>query len=72
MLFTTTTCPNCRMAKDFLDQANKTYSVVVSDKDRETAKAFAIRQAPTLVVQKGDDVEKIVGLSEIRRYLESK
>ena len=72
MLFTTTTCPNCRMAKDFLDQANKNYSVVVSDKEKETAKAFAIRQAPTLVVQKGDDVEKIVGLSEIRRYLESK
>ena len=72
ILFTTTTCPNCRMAKDFLDQANKQYSVVVSDQDKETAKSYAIRQAPTLVVDRGDDFEKIVGVSEIRRYLESK
>ena len=70
MLFTTTTCPNCRMAKDFLDQAKKQYSVVVSDQDRETAKAYTIRQAPTLVVQRGEEFDKIVGLSEIRRYLE--
>ncbi len=72
ILFTTTTCPNCRMAKDFLDQASKEYSVVVSDQDKETAKSYTIRQAPTLVVDRGDDFEKIVGLSEIRRYLESK
>ena len=72
ILFTTTTCPNCRMAKDFLDQASKQYSVVVSDQDKETAKSYTIRQAPTLVVDRGDDFEKIVGLSEIRRYLESK
>ena len=72
ILFTTTTCPNCRMAKDFLDQASKQYKVVVSDQDKETAKSYTIRQAPTLVVEKGDDFEKIVGLSEIRRYLESK
>ena len=70
ILFTTTTCPNCRMAKDFLDQANKQYSVVVSDQDKETAKSYTIRQAPTLVVDRGDDFEKIVGVSEIRRYLE--
>ncbi len=70
ILFTTTTCPNCRMAKDFLDQANKQYSVVVSEQDKETAKSYTIRQAPTLVVDRGDDFEKIVGVSEIRRYLE--
>ena len=72
ILFTTTTCPNCRMAKDFLDQASRQYSVVVSDQDKETAKSYTIRQAPTLVIDRGDDFEKIVGLSEIRRYLESK
>ena len=72
MLFTTTTCPNCRLAKDFLDKANQTYSVVVSDVDRETAKAYQIRQAPTLVVQKGDAVLRFSGLSDIRRYLDSK
>ena len=60
------------MAKDFLDQASRQYSVVVSDQDKETAKSYTIRQAPTLVIDRGDDFEKIVGLSEIRRYLESK
>jgi len=72
LLFTTTTCPNCRLAKDFLDKANAAYSVVVSDVDRETARKYQIRQAPTLVVQNGEETIKYSGLSDIRRYLDSK
>ena len=70
MLFTTTTCPNCSMAKDFLNKSGKKYTVVVSDEEREKARSFAIRQAPTLVVKRGQGFEKIAGLSEIRRFLE--
>ncbi|MBE6367415.1 MAG: ribonucleoside triphosphate reductase [Lentisphaerae bacterium] len=71
-LFTTTTCPNCRIAKDFLEKAGKEYSVVVSDQDRETALKYSIRQAPTLVVENDGEVSKLAGLSAIRSYLESR
>ncbi|MBR7108194.1 MAG: ribonucleoside triphosphate reductase [Lentisphaeria bacterium] len=70
-LFTTTTCPNCRIAKTFLDKASLPYDVVVSDMEPEKARALEIRQAPTLVVQCGDKVEKLVNLSEIRKYVDN-
>ncbi len=70
ILFTTTTCPKCPTAKSFLDKAGQNYTVVVSDQDRETAIKYGIRQAPTLVVQRGDDFDKYVDLSEIRKYIE--
>ncbi|MCQ2378817.1 MAG: glutaredoxin family protein [Victivallaceae bacterium] len=69
-LFTTSTCPNCRQAKYFLDKANIAYDVVVSDQEPERAKEFDIRQAPTLVVDRGGVPEKIVNLSNIRRFVD--
>ena len=70
-LFTATTCPNCRIAKTFLDKANVKYDVVIAEKDPAQAEAFDIRQAPTLIIQKGDSYEKLTNLSEIRRYIDS-
>ena len=69
-LFTTKTCPNCRMAKSFLDKAGIAYNVVIADEDVETAQKFEIRQAPTLVVEKDGKLEKIVNLSNIKKFIE--
>ena len=69
-LFTTKTCPNCRMAKSFLDKAGIPYDVVIADEDVETAQKFEIRQAPTLVVAKDGKLEKIVNLSNIKKFIE--
>ena len=69
-LFTTKTCPNCRMAKSFLDKAGIAYDVVIADEDVETAQKFEIRQAPTLVVAKDGKLEKIVNLSNIKKFIE--
>ena len=71
LLFTTTTCPNCQRAKKLLDNAGMIYDVVVADKEMEKAAAFGIRQAPTLVVQMDGKNEKFVGVSDIKRFLES-
>ena len=70
-LFTTTTCPNCRTAKMFLDKANVAYDVVVSDQEPDKAIAMDIRQAPTLVVEKDGKVEKYTNVSDIRRYIDN-
>jgi len=69
ILFTTTTCPKCPTAKTFLEKSGLAYEVVVSDQQPDVARQYGIRQAPTLVVQRGDDFEKYVDLSEIRKYL---
>jgi len=70
-LFTTTTCPNCRTAKMFLDKANVAYDVVISDQEPDKAIAMDIRQAPTLVVEKDGKVEKYTNVSDIRRYIDN-
>ncbi len=71
-LFTTSTCPNCRIAKTFLDKAGLEYEVVVADQEVEKARAYDICQAPTLVVSSGANAEKLTGLSAIRRYLDGR
>ena len=71
MLFTATTCPNCKIAKAFLDKAKVEYETIVADNEPVMAQAFDIRQAPTLVIQRGNDIEKLTNLSDIRRYIDS-
>ena len=71
-LFTTTTCPNCRIAKRFLDDAGIQYDVVVADQDEEKARAFQISHAPTLVISNGVDAEKLTGISAIRKYIDGR
>ena len=71
-LFATETCPNCRIAKTFLDKANIAYDVVICEKEEDKAIAMDIRQAPTLVVEKDGKVDKFVNLSDIRRFIDGK
>lgn len=72
LLFTTSTCPKCPIAKRLLDDAKVPYTLVVADKEPEKAKAYGIHQAPTLVCNTKDG-EKITvsGLSEIKEFIQN-
>ena len=70
ILFTTATCPNCKMAKTFLDRAGMIYEVVLANENAELAKKYGIRQAPTLVIDDGMNFETIVNVSNIRRFID--
>ncbi len=70
ILFATSTCPNCKMAKRFLDQAAIRYDVILANEDVAAADLYDIRQAPTLVVIRGGKMEKFVNVSNIRRFIE--
>ena len=71
ILFKTETCPNCKMAEKFLDEAGIVYEKVYANKDLDAAKQFGIMQAPTLVVIKDGKAEKIVNVSNIRKFIDS-
>ena len=71
ILFATKTCPNCKMAMAFLDKAGMSYEHVLADEDRDLVEQFDIHQAPTLVVIRGGKVEKIVNVSNIRKFIEA-
>ena len=70
LLFTTKTCPKCRMAKMFLDQAGLSYEALLAEENSELANAYGIKEAPTLVVIKGDEAEIISNPSNIKGYIE--
>ncbi len=70
ILFASKTCPNCKMAAKFLDDAGVKYEKVLADENPDLANEFDIHQAPTLVVIKDGTAEKITNLSNIRAYTE--
>ena len=72
ILFTSATCPNCKAAKMFLDKNGVQYEVVLATDNVEIANSFGIKQAPTLVAVQGDAYNKYQGVSEIKKFIESK
>ncbi len=71
LLFTTKTCPNCKLAKKTLDDAGIAYTVVDAEEEVELTKQFNISQAPTLIVIDGEDAQKFINASNIKRFAES-
>ena len=70
-LFTTKTCPNCRIAESMLKKANLAYEKIDAEESADLARELGIRQAPTLVVRNGRNVTKIANASEIKKYIEA-
>jgi ribonucleoside-triphosphate reductase len=67
-LFTTKTCPNCHVAKEFLK--NQEFQVIDSEEEVELVNQFNVMNAPTLVVVEGNKISKYAGLSNIRKYVD--
>ena len=70
ILFATKTCPNCKMAASFLDKAGISYDKVYAEDDPDLTRQYGIKQAPTLVAVSGDNAEKIVNLSNIKKFID--
>ena len=67
-LFTTATCPNCKVVKSMLDKMSYKYETLLANENRELCEAFDIRQAPTLVIVKDGSFEKYAGVSDIKKH----
>ncbi len=70
MLFTTRSCPNCKIAKAALDKAGIRYNVVDAEEHPALAKQLGILQAPTLVIKTADGPKIYTGAGNIRSYAE--
>ena len=67
-LFTTKTCPNCKIAKHELEKAGLAYTAMDVSEHLDLVSQYGIQQAPTLIVRHGDQVEKLVNASVIKKY----
>ncbi|MBE6910114.1 MAG: ribonucleoside triphosphate reductase [Ruminococcaceae bacterium] len=69
LLFTTATCPNCRIACQYLDKAGFAYETLLADENADLARRYGVKQAPTLVLIDGENFEKIAGAGAIKQYV---
>ena len=67
-LFTTKTCPNCKLAKEYLKDVD--YVVIDAEENMDMAVKYGVMQAPTLVTVNGDQYKKFVNASNIKKYVD--
>lgn len=67
-LFTTKTCPNCKLVKEYLK--NVPYVTIDAEENIELARRYGVMQVPTLVVVNGDSHKKYVNASNIKKYVD--
>ncbi len=71
LLFTTKTCPNCRLAKQFLDKKGIKYEVVDAEENPELCKEYGVKMAPTLVAFTRGEAKTITNASNIKAFADS-
>ncbi len=69
LLFTTATCPNCKIACATLDKAGYPYKKLLANENADLATQYGVKQAPTLVVFADGEVKKYTGVSDIKKFL---
>ena len=67
-LFVTDTCPNCRIAKNFLQGMD--YEVINASEHPELTEKYGVRQAPTLVVLDEEGMHRFANASNIKKYVD--
>ena len=68
LLFTTKTCPNCKIAKNMLEKANIAYETIDAEENEALVRKYGVMQAPTLIVASANGVQKLVNASNIKKY----
>ncbi|MCR4777160.1 MAG: ribonucleoside triphosphate reductase [Saccharofermentans sp.] len=69
MLFTTHTCPKCKVVKAMFDEQSFDYDMIYADDQPELAQKLDIVNVPTLVIPTTDGVNKYTDVPAIRQYV---
>ncbi|MBE6124701.1 MAG: ribonucleoside triphosphate reductase [Erysipelotrichaceae bacterium] len=69
LLFTTKTCPNCKIVKDMLGKKGIEYTIVDAEENVDECNKFEVNQAPTLIAITQDGYEKYANASNIIKYI---
>ena len=70
LLFTSPTCPNCKIAKQMLDKAGVEYTQVDAVENKDMTVKYGVNKAPTLLVPNGNGFDRYDNASLIRKYIE--
>ncbi len=70
-MFASATCPNCKIAAALLDKAEIGYQKVLAEENVALTESLGIKQAPTLVVVSGGNMEKYVSVANIKEFIKN-
>ena len=71
VMFTTKTCPNCKMAKMLLSKAGIEVEVIDATENGDLTKKYGVTKAPTMfVTDKAGNTIKLENISDIKKYIE--
>lgn len=71
LLFATKTCPNCKVAVSMLEKAGIPFEKLYVEENEDLARSYQLRQAPTLVIDNGQETERYVSVPEIKKFIQS-
>ena len=71
MLFTTTTCPNCKIATTWLEQAGIPYEKIDAEENQKLTKQYKVMLAPTLIIADEQDYQAYANASNIRKFIDA-
>lgn len=71
LLFTTKTCPNCKMAKMMLDKAGIKYTVIDAEDQQDLTQKYGVKKAPTMLVANGQGYDRYENASFIKKFVEN-
>ena len=71
LVFTTKTCPNCKMAKMMLDKAGISYTAIDAEDNKDMTVSYGVKKAPTMLVPNGNGYDVYDNASKIKGYIES-
>ncbi len=68
-LFTTPTCPNCKVAIPMLEKAGLDVDIINANEHADDAIKYGVKQAPTLIAKTEDGFKKFAGIAAIKEFL---
>lgn len=71
LLFTTKTCPNCKMAKMMLDKAGIKYTVIDAEDQKDLTQKYGVKKAPTMLIANGQGYDRYENASFIKKFVEN-
>lgn len=71
LLFTTKTCPNCKMAKMMIDKAGIKYTVIDAEDQKDLTQKYGVKKAPTMLVANGQGYDRYENASFIKKFVEN-
>ena len=71
LLFTTKTCPNCKMAKMMLDKAGIKNTVIDAEDQKDLTQKYGVKKAPTMLVANGQGYDRYENASFIKKFVEN-